>query len=281
MAAAWAALGVPSAPSASSRRWRRAPRRTQAVVARTRGRLAHLRHDFAEAERQLARAAELEPNDGGEALFRRALLCFERRQDDALEACLAEARGRELSERVRWSLEAIGAMAAMRVGELERAGARLDAQLGEARRRGDELREALVRNNLALLERRRGRARRRPRTSCARRSCRRTSGCCPASRRRARCSARRAASRARCTRRRRCCARRTRCARAWATRPARSPRAACSASSTPTWGACARRSPTSRRARAALGRAGARPTPRCSPARRASCARASRPTRRA
>jgi transcriptional regulator with GAF, ATPase, and Fis domain/tetratricopeptide (TPR) repeat protein len=160
LALAWAALGVPErAEALLDDLGDQSGPAALGVTLRVRGRLAHLRHDYTGAEKLLAQAAEIEPDDGGESLFRTALVAFDTHKQDKLASCLLEARRRwpELSGRYRWSLEAIEAMACLRRGEHDEAQERLQRQLDESLSLGDEERQALVRNNLALLERRAGR----------------------------------------------------------------------------------------------------------------------------
>ena len=125
----------------------------EGALQRALGRIAYERRDLPEASRRFAAARRSDPEDGGNALALEAHLRFEERDDDALDACLAEAAATDgaLTPRYRFNLETLRALTEQRRGRFDAAREGLERLVGAARREGDLEREAKARLNLALL----------------------------------------------------------------------------------------------------------------------------------
>ncbi len=129
---------------------------TLATIERSRGVIAHERHDFRAASEHLKRARELHPVDDGESLFRQAQLAFDRRAEEELEGLygLAEQEAALQPSPFHWNTRALMGLSLCRRGRSREGLQLLNAQLEEALTKGDEAREAKTRLNLATVIRR-------------------------------------------------------------------------------------------------------------------------------
>ncbi|MCA8979029.1 MAG: sigma 54-interacting transcriptional regulator [Planctomycetes bacterium] len=129
----------------------------RALELRTRGRMAARRYDHEAAREFFARALELDPNDGGDALYRFARLAYERGNREELSELLSRAATMPLDSRSAWNLEALAAMACLRSGDVDEARRRLDAQIEIAQRSGRQEALGVALSNRGTVERRSGR----------------------------------------------------------------------------------------------------------------------------
>jgi len=131
---------------------------TLAVIERTRGVLANHRRDFAEAAERFRRAREIDPEDGGESLFRQLVLAWERRGEEDFDRLVQEIReeGSRVCAAFRWNAKALRGLHHSRRGNTREGLALLEDQLSEAIEREDHAREAKARLNVATVLRRRG-----------------------------------------------------------------------------------------------------------------------------
>ncbi len=129
----------------------------RAAGERIHGRVALLRHEPAAALEHFERAAQLDRDDGGEALLARIQLCAQLGRDgDVLALAKSVPKLAQLQARIARSIEVYAAMSWLRSGEIGRARELLEGQLAEARAAHDVLREAALCMNLGTLERRAG-----------------------------------------------------------------------------------------------------------------------------
>jgi len=162
VAMAWARLGQPEVAAARLDELEAGEGHSPtaaAALARARGFLAHERHEYQQALELLRRARKLDPEDGGEGLFREAMLAWDRRDEAAVETACAEAEGLAgARDGFLWSLRALRGLSRCRSGRFEEGLAELRGQLDEAVRGGDRQREAKARLNVASVLRSAGRA---------------------------------------------------------------------------------------------------------------------------
>lgn len=131
---------------------------TLAAIERARGSLMHQRSAFAEAASCFERAHELDPEDGGESLFRRGMLAWERRAEAELdELCAAlQEMGNGMHDTFRWNMEALQGLSLCRRGSLEEGLEVLRNQERRAAQSSDEARQAIACMNLGTALRDRG-----------------------------------------------------------------------------------------------------------------------------
>lgn len=128
-----------------------------AIVERTRGRLAHHGQRFAEALEHLERAANLDPMEAPAARHARVRVLYEAGMDGELSDLHAEVSGETSPDSILvHDLEALGAMALHRRGEFDEAHRRLSLAVERSVSASLPAAEAPDRINLGILARDRG-----------------------------------------------------------------------------------------------------------------------------
>jgi len=163
-ALAWCALGDADRAEARIEAWSDESALDPAALAaalRVKGQIASVRRDLQRALQLFERAKALDPRFAGVAALSLARLLGELGRDREVLELIANLRAADpalegLDLRARRNLLAREAMALFRVGEVERARQALETMADEARKAGDDAREAGLRINLATVERRAG-----------------------------------------------------------------------------------------------------------------------------
>jgi len=132
----------------------------EAARERALGTICTRSYEHGRALEHFTRAAELDPEQAGEALLGRALVLFETRREDELTQ-LFEALSRpdapRLSARVAINLDMLRALSWIRAGKHAPAEELLESRRAAAAQTGDALAEAAAELNLGTLRRRQGR----------------------------------------------------------------------------------------------------------------------------